>query len=202
MLGNSTDSTKERILSACIRLLARLPFSRITMNDVAGESGVTKPMIYYYFTNKQGLYMAAARAMLVRARAELEKILAQDLSLRETLVALGRGRLEVIKREPELVRAHLSLLLDPGIREMISSLQDELADLHRMILPAFGRAVRSGEIRSDFDFELAAKMFHGVLNAYIVRVIHGHLAPDELPDPEDVANILFKGIEARRGVQP
>lgn len=39
-------------------LFSRRGYAAVTMDDVAAEVGVTKPLLYAYFGNKEGLYLA------------------------------------------------------------------------------------------------------------------------------------------------
>jgi AcrR family transcriptional regulator len=54
---------EQQILDAAHRLFAERGFAAVTMDDVAATVGVTKPLLYAYFGNKERLYLACtARA--------------------------------------------------------------------------------------------------------------------------------------------
>src|SRR6202021_3768702 len=48
----------EQTLEVAHALFAKRGFAAVTMEDVAGEVGVTKPLLYNYFGNKERLYIA------------------------------------------------------------------------------------------------------------------------------------------------
>ena len=48
----------EQTLSVAHGLFAERGFAAVTMDEVAGEVGVTKPLLYNYFGNKERLYIA------------------------------------------------------------------------------------------------------------------------------------------------
>lgn len=48
----------EQTLAVAHRLFAERGFAAVTMDDIAGEVGVTKPLLYNYFGNKERLYIA------------------------------------------------------------------------------------------------------------------------------------------------
>jgi len=49
---------KDKLLTAAEELLAEKPYSNITIRELAVRSGVNSAMVSYYFTNKEGLFIA------------------------------------------------------------------------------------------------------------------------------------------------
>jgi AcrR family transcriptional regulator len=49
---------EEQTLEAARILFAERGFAAVTMDEIAAEVGVTKPLLYAYFGNKEGLYLA------------------------------------------------------------------------------------------------------------------------------------------------
>jgi AcrR family transcriptional regulator len=49
---------ERQMLQAAHRLFAQRGYAGVTMDDVAGAIGVTKPLLYNYFGNKERLYLA------------------------------------------------------------------------------------------------------------------------------------------------
>jgi AcrR family transcriptional regulator len=54
----SRSERMEQTLEVGRRLFAERGFAAVTMDDIAGEVGVTKPLLYNYFGNKERLYIA------------------------------------------------------------------------------------------------------------------------------------------------
>src|SRR5919197_2630045 len=63
-------------LAAARILFAERGFGAVTMDEIAAEVGVTKPLLYAYFGNKEGLYLAcmepAAAALVDTVAAAVE----------------------------------------------------------------------------------------------------------------------------------
>ncbi len=61
------------MLDAAERVFAQLGFHAASMDAIAAEAGISKPMLYNYFGSKQGIYMAylsrAGRELLTRLQA-------------------------------------------------------------------------------------------------------------------------------------
>ena len=60
---------EEQILAIAEEVFARKGYAETTMEEIAAEAGITKPVIYDYFSSKEGLLGAA----ISRARTQLRK---------------------------------------------------------------------------------------------------------------------------------
>ena len=49
---------KAKLLASAEQLLAEKPYVNITIRELAQHSGINSAMISYYFTNKEGLFIA------------------------------------------------------------------------------------------------------------------------------------------------
>ena len=70
------DDKKQLLLKAGLELLSNKTFSEISMDKVAELSGLSKPMLYYYFESKEGYYRALAEYLFGMAAKLLERPLA------------------------------------------------------------------------------------------------------------------------------
>jgi AcrR family transcriptional regulator len=187
------ESNKEKLLEAGTGLLAEKTFSEITMDEVAQRSGLTKPMIYYYFDNKEGFYKGLARHLLDIIRRYLEDIFRPNRSLRECLYDLMEQRMQFVRENPGPSKAIMSMMHDPNIGRLIKELQDEFGRHVDIMRPVFERAVETGEIRADVPYSMVMVMINSTSVAYSVRVLKGIEEPS-LPDPKTVVDVLFEGI--------
>lgn len=52
---------EQQMLGVATRLFAERGFQNVSMDEIADEVGITKPMLYAYFDSKEGLYVACIR---------------------------------------------------------------------------------------------------------------------------------------------
>jgi TetR/AcrR family transcriptional regulator len=60
----NAEATKTKIIGNAMQLFSKKGFDATTVDDIAGESGVNKALLYYYFKNKSGLYEAVMTQVL------------------------------------------------------------------------------------------------------------------------------------------
>jgi AcrR family transcriptional regulator len=99
-LGERT-STRDQILDACDRIMARYGFRKMTMDDLAREAGLSKRTIYLYFTGKEDVGLSSIGRVVEDVHRQLSSIAGSLDSptekLREMLAVRVMGRIESIK---------------------------------------------------------------------------------------------------------
>ncbi len=192
-----STGNRQRLLEAGIELLSEKTFSQISMDQVADLSGVSKPMIYYYFNNKEGYYKALAEHLLKMARAMTTDLFQPELSLRRNLVKYVRFRIDYVRNNKGLSRAFMSIVTDPNIGLLIEELQEEF-NIMRMeyIDPMFDNAVRNGEIHPDTNRIMTFMMLNSIIVSYSMKILNEIPLHDEIA-PEEIVGMLFDGISVR-----
>jgi len=56
-VSNSANDRREQILNVALTAFAKSGYHNTSMNDVADQMGVTKPVLYQYFDSKRALYI-------------------------------------------------------------------------------------------------------------------------------------------------
>ena len=73
---STLDTTvRQKLLSAAIALFARKGYAATTVREIVESAGVTKPVLYYHFSSKEGIFLA----MMNDAMAEFEATAASAL---------------------------------------------------------------------------------------------------------------------------
>jgi len=191
------DNNRDKLLQAGVGLLSEKTFSQISMDQVAESSGVSKPMIYYYFNNKEGYYKALAGYLLSIARSLNRDIFDIDISLRENMTNYVRFRVEYVKTNPGISKAFMSIITDPNIGLLIDEMQDEF-NVMRMefIDPMFDRAIENGEILANTNRMMVMMLLNSVLIGFSMKILNRIPCHDEI-NPEEIVDIIFNGISAR-----
>jgi TetR/AcrR family transcriptional regulator len=70
----SDAATYKRLLSAAREIFARKGYSGTSVREIVAAAGVTKPVLYYYFRNKEGLYLELFREPFAKLAAFLDEV--------------------------------------------------------------------------------------------------------------------------------
>ncbi len=68
----SHGAVRERLLTEATNLFSRKGYTATTVREIVAAAGVTKPVLYYYFPNKEGLYLELMRQAFSKLDALLD----------------------------------------------------------------------------------------------------------------------------------
>jgi AcrR family transcriptional regulator len=81
----SSAATREAILDATDRLLARYGFKKMTIDDLAHEVGIGKGSIYLHFPSKEEIALSHIDRLIERLKQRLKKIASDEAPAEEKL---------------------------------------------------------------------------------------------------------------------
>jgi AcrR family transcriptional regulator len=151
-----------RILAEAWKLFQLKGFRGVSMNAVCQACGITKPTLYYYFEDKETLYI---RVMLYSLKG-LRSIIEGDRPLRERLAGLAS---EIIATYTTNINAMLHdmqyVRRETYHTQVNEAFQRELfGPLHN----AMSQGINSGDLRPG-DAAIYAWVFLGLINVFIGR---------------------------------
>jgi AcrR family transcriptional regulator len=73
-LPRDADRSKKQILDAALAEFADFGLGGARMDRIAGRAGVNKRLIYYYFENKESLFLAVLELAYARIRSEEQQL--------------------------------------------------------------------------------------------------------------------------------
>jgi AcrR family transcriptional regulator len=81
-IAESVNATvRERLLKAALTIFNAKGYAATSVREIVAAAGVTKPALYYYFKNKNGIYLE----LVCRAQELFQKVILQNIPSQETL---------------------------------------------------------------------------------------------------------------------
>ena len=130
---------REELLDAADRVVRS--GGEMSMDDVAAEAGITKPILYRHFGDKDGLYEALAQRYVDELAGELEQAATID-DPRTRLGATIDAYLSYVEREPERYRFLLLTGERPRTAHVLADFRRR--DVARCAFAAAGNLRRAG----------------------------------------------------------
>ncbi len=98
------QTVRHRLLASAAKLIARKGYASTTVREIVEAAGVTKPVLYYYFPNKEGIYLEMMRgawgrfdALLEGARKEFGGVKDRVLRLADRVFGQFLSQIEVAR---------------------------------------------------------------------------------------------------------
>jgi AcrR family transcriptional regulator len=95
---------RERLFRTALKAFAEHGYAEVSVDEIAGAARTTKPMLYYYFGNKAGLYQAIGQEAFATIRAAYGRAGDDTLDPIERLRAYVRADFATMRENPDLAR--------------------------------------------------------------------------------------------------
>ena len=188
--------TKEKILQVATHLFKEKGFANVSVREICQTSGVSLPMVYYYFKDKRGLFQAVTREQITLSSLldSLQQIVDQQGTVEERLRALIYVYLASFPKD--LLNAGFYLREKTEFdRGSLNRFASDLGRVHALIEALIREGVQSRIFR-ETDATQAAECLLGMMNRFIAQQAHFHRDYDP---QETGAYILEFTLHALKG---
>ena len=202
----SEADPRHRLLDAGLRLFADRGFAGTAVQDIVEAAGVTKPVLYYYFESKGGLFQALIdRAVEERLRLMQEAAPARKPTveaLTDILVALT----EFARQQPDLLRLSFAVAFAaPGEMPAGFRLPVKIGESIQFVHQLIETGREAGELNRAFTTqELLEGYFQMVQHQVALAVLCARTPPPGLPpmpppaSPERAIALFLTGSAPRK----
>ncbi len=135
---------REVILKAALEVFAQYGFRGATLDQIAGEAGLSKPNLLYYFPSKEAIHRELLQGLLQTWLDPLRALDAEGEPLDEIL-AYVRRKLELARDYPRESRLFANEILQ-GAPRMLPYLQTDLRELVEETSAVVERWVAEGRL--------------------------------------------------------
>jgi len=159
-------STKEAIRNAAAVLFAEKGFTATSTREICERAGISKPVLYYHFGNKEQLYEELVLDTFNEYQKELRRAMRHGRTPREKLAEVLAAIFSFVRRNRTPSRMALRMVFAPE-RQSPAINYLELAQVDEKALAEVVReGVRRGEIKG--RAEPIAEAIHGIAMACIM----------------------------------
>ncbi len=192
------------ILDQASQLFEQRGYAAVSMREICAACGVTKPTLYYYFADKEALYVETLLRRLTGFRDTLAPQ-TPDESAISRLSRLAVNILDQMHTNVDVMMRDMENITNPEHHQRLGAAFGR--ELYGPVLATMAAGVERGELRSG-DPALYTKTYLGLLNAFVVEpardggppaVAWVSLPVDPVPRAALVMDLLFHGIGAGRG---
>lgn len=174
------DSSRDRILLEATRLFGQNGYAATSVREVVEAAGVTKPTLYYYFENKEGLFREAVQAQIHGLRMLIDHVIGSPGTNQERCAKF----LEAYVGGGQAHRAQVRLMV---LAHQATERGQPRVALEQQFA---AEASRLGKLFEGLaDPEIAVRMLVGTANDLLFGALEGVTPPADYP--QRVVRILF-----------
>lgn len=197
MSGVVDNQIQQRIMQEAEELFLKFTVSKVTVDEIASELGISKKTLYKYFESKEALVREVLQTRHCRITAGISAILyKQDSDFIERFEELMRfiGR-ELSQTSPRFLH-DLRKIVPQACKEMEHQKKAHIMDAFKVLGE---EGIRQGYFRDDIDLEFLGVMYlllvEGVLDSDTVM----HLPLSAAQVFQSMLDVLFFGLFTEEG---
>jgi AcrR family transcriptional regulator len=138
---------RERLLAGATGLFASKGYAATTVREIVERAGVTKPVLYYYFRSKEGIYLELMREPFGKFAALVEETLLTAGSARERLFRLCLRAYDIVVEHIDAARVMYAIYYGPPQGAPFIDFDAYHRRFQEAVLQVLREGVRDGEFR-------------------------------------------------------
>lgn len=156
--------SREKILAAALDLFARNGFHSTSIAQVAAKAGISKGLIYNYFSSKEELL----QAIFTKAITDTAGILEIDESVppMDMLIRMATMTTDFMQKNKEYMRLFLTLMMQPDVVKSMKPWFDTVGKAKKdMLMPLFEKIFPG---KAEIEYFFFGAIMDGIAFGYLV----------------------------------
>jgi AcrR family transcriptional regulator len=179
---------RRQVLDVAAKIVAEGGASDLTMERLAKEAGVTKPIVYDHFENSNAVLAALLEEGFTDAETEIDHVVLEDLPMEERMRQVAHIAFAAISANPAALVLVANQISDPELEARRQELRDgrvkkaamvwetelDLADAELVMQMLFAAAEEAGRqfVRSDRHREVFERILGDMFTAVLGSESH------------------------------
>lgn len=189
------DKTRQRIIETTAELMAEKGPDAVSMREISAKLKITKPVLYYYFKDKDELIKASFIEGTKHFRELQAEISKPGLTLEQKLTKIFSNHVEFIKRYPNMPKCALKIMASPSA-SVLNSMALELKEQNREnLIGVLGEGAGKDSL-SRHNADTVIHMISAVITHFMIESRERGI--ESLPKdlPQRMAKVIAAGIRS------
>ena len=194
---SGANEAEKRLLSSALNLFSEKGYEGTSIREIIERAGVTRPVLYYYFENKEHLFRRLVESWFAELVEDMDRALAGVEGFRPRLITVVCNIFEHAERSPHVVRLIFHTFFAP--RHQAPKLnKDQLWESRfSRILAIMKEGVDSGQFVGR-NPETLAMAFCGMMDMHIMTRINRPQSMQLTASlGEAIVDLFLEGANAR-----
>lgn len=191
------EAVRERLLRSALELFNERGYASTSVREIVEAAGVTKPALYYYFRNKEGIYMELMKNPFEILERILEETAQESLSARERVLRLFDRIFLLFVENLKVARLMYSIYYGPPQGAPFFDFEGCHLKMREVVGLIVREGIKSGEFRAA-DPDVFMWALNGALN-FVLEEQLCHRSPQiDRKGLSRILALIFDGLTSAR----
>jgi AcrR family transcriptional regulator len=147
---------REQLIEVATRIFAKWGYNAATTAEIAEAAGVTEPILYRHFNNKQDMFVAITRAMSEQTLERWQELIARSASSTEKIRTIARQFPNHIRASEDAYHVIHGALATSRDRKVLAVIKEHYSEIERFFCKIITEGQKAGEFAKDLDPHIPA----------------------------------------------
>jgi len=185
------DKTRQRILDATVELMAEKGPDAVSMREISAKLKITKPVLYYYFKDKDELIKATFLEGTKHFQELQACISKPGLTLEQRLEKIFSNHMDFIRRYPDMPKCAMKIMASPS-DSVLSAMAREIKQRNRASL----RVMLQKEVLPRQGAANIIHMISAVIGYFMMEARENGVASLDKGLPGRLAKLIVSGARS------
>lgn len=190
------QTVRQRLLAGATQLFARKGYASTTVREIVEAAGVTKPVLYYYFSNKEGIYLELMGSALARYNSLLDQVQRESGSVRERVLSLMDQAYQLFSEQIEVAKVGYSIYYGPPQGAPFFDFDAFYHKFQETLKGLVKEGIRKGEFRKKNETDMTWAILGAIHVAIEVLLCHPEMGLGRR-ELARVLTLIFEGISGK-----
>jgi TetR/AcrR family transcriptional regulator len=182
-------------MRAALKLFTHRGYSATTVRELVEEAGVTKPVLYYYFGSKEGLFLELMRTHFGRLEAVVDRYRQGRGGVRSRLMAMLDNGFVYVQKDRDFIRLMHAVYFGPPGEAPYFDFDAYHQRYHDLIARLLEEGIQRGEFKTGNAGDMAWIIL-GTVEIAIEDQISGQVSRIDRKTHRRLLNLVFDGLAA------
>lgn len=163
----SPSQAETKLLASALSLFSEKGYEGTSIREIIEGAGVTRPVLYYYFENKEDLFRRLVEMKFADFTAEIKEVLNRLDSCKDRLKAVISRAFLLAENNPEAIRLILQVLFSAPLQGPLMDRNLLLHQRFRLLELIMADGLANGEL-SGGDAQSLALVFLGIMDMHVM----------------------------------
>lgn len=188
------QDARERLLAAALDQFTRRGYAATTVRELCEAAGVTKPVLYYYFKSKEGLYLELMKGAYATFESAVHVLTAYPGSAYGRIIHFCEGVLNTGIENLPIVRLIYSIYYGPPQGAPNYNLEQYFERMLEILTGLVRQGIEQGEVRAGNANDMAWAIMSCLNTALEEQLCHQPQPRIDRAGMTRVLGLLFSGI--------
>ncbi len=186
--SSQAEERRKQIMDAALACFARKGYHKTTMDDIVAESGLSKGSLYWYFKNKDDLFLSLIKSYFLDISQDVVATLEQHTTASDKLRAVAQEMVEFFRATEDFFNVFFEFWMQSALNEELNQLFSNVLVQYREVIAGI---IIEGIDAGEFKAVDARQLAWSVMAVYDGLAFYSMLMPDEI-DMEQASQVFIE----------